>query len=82
MEKWFAKDINNISSSGFNPKEWEEIPDIKQARPKGKGYVEVSLQKISIPGGKLVNIVQWHGAKMGRWYPEGPMFVVSKREIY
>lgn len=75
-KKLYAKDITKTGSSGYNPKEWEEIPEIKVARPTGKGYVEISLQRLDTP--KSVILVQWNGAKNGFWYPEGPIFIITK----
>ena len=75
-----ATNLNRLSSSGHNPKEWEEIPKIKAARPIGKGYVEISLQRLNTHKGTI--LVQWHGAKGGRWYPEGDIFMITKREVF
>lgn len=61
------------------PKEWEEIPEIKAARPNARknGFVEISLQRLDYP--KSVNLVQWSGAKNGFWYPASDVFRITKR---
>lgn len=71
-----AKKLYQLSSSGNNPIEWEQIPEIKECKPKGKGYVEVSLQRLRTH--KSVILVQWYGAKNGLWHPEGEVFLLSK----
>jgi hypothetical protein len=68
--------LAHVGSSGYNPKEWEQFEEIKAQKPK-RGFVEVSLQRISIPS-KTVNIVQWMGAKNGKWYPASDFFVIMK----
>ena len=67
-----------MSSSGNNPKEWKEIEEIKKARPKS-GFVEVSLQRLTVRGTTI--LVQWMGAKNGRWYPHGDIFIITKSKL-
>lgn len=74
-KKLHAKDITKLGSSGYNPKEWEDIPEVAAARPKENRYVEISLQRLDTP--KSINLVQWHGAKNGFWYPDGPIFIIT-----
>jgi hypothetical protein len=63
------------------PKEYYELPEIKESRPKvgGKtGYVETSLQQLDgFP--KSVILVQWMGAKNGLWYPASEVFRIFKK---
>lgn len=72
-----ALNLHHLCSHGYNPKEWEEIPIIKEARPVKKGFVEVSLQRLEMQKG--INIVYWMGAKNGKWYPASEFFIVKKR---
>lgn len=72
-----ATKLKHLSSSGRNPKEWESLPGIKESRPKGNGYVEVSLQRLDTH--KSTILVQWHGAKNGVWYPEGDIFIIKNK---
>ena len=72
-----ATNLNQLCSSGNNPVEWEQIPEIKECRPKGKGYVELSLQRLDTP--KSIILVQWYGAKNGSWYADGDIFRITKR---
>lgn len=71
-----ATKLSQLTSEGNNPKEWELIPEIKESRPKNKGYVETSLQRLRTH--KSTILVQWYGAKNVVWYPEGDIFLITK----
>lgn len=76
-KKLFVKDITHLSSDGQNTKQWESLPEIAVARPKGR-YVEIGLFRLNTP--KSVVLVQWMGARGGKWWPEGPVFMITKSE--
>ena len=71
-----ALSLDKLCNSGHNPKEWEKIPIIQEAKPK-KGYVEISLQRLDLPNG--IDIVLWMGAKNGFWYPASGYFLIKKK---
>ncbi len=62
------------------PKEFESIPAILSAKPKCNnktGFVETSLQKLDDYPESVI-LVQWSGAKNGRWYPASEVFRIIK----
>ena len=66
-----ATNLTHFSSSTA-PKEWKEIPCVKEARPSVLG-VEISLQKID-----KMNICLWMVGWGGVWKPASDFFYVKK----
>lgn len=76
-----AHKVGTVESSSPAPKEYMEIPEIKNARPPaaGKGaFIETSLQKLDGYPESVV-LVRWMGAKDGFWYPASDVFRITKK---
>ena len=58
-------------SSGPAPKEWEEIKEIKFARPSPIGH-EVSLQRFD-----GTNLCSWYTRSRVTWNPASDIFLVK-----
>ncbi len=63
----------NILKTGSHPasKEYSEIPEIKEARPRGVGF-ETSLQEID-----GTNICMWYKRSSVYWNPASDPFIVT-----
>lgn len=68
-----AKNIYHLSSEPA-PKEWTEIPEIKEKRPSPIGQ-EVSLQRLD-----GTNICIWYTRKAVYWNPVGDPFIVTEKQ--
>ena len=81
MGSFKAIPVDQCSSSPA-PKEYSILPEIQAIKPqvgKNTGYVEVSLQQLDgYP--KSVMLVQWMGAKNGRWYPASDVFRIVREK--
>lgn len=66
-----AKNLKNLGSSPA-PKEWAEIQEIKEQRPKKLG-VEISLQKLDGH-----NICVWMIGWGGQWTKSSDYFFIRK----
>jgi len=63
------------TSSAPAPKEWEDIPEVKEQRPHPSNKCEVSLQRID-----GTNVCLWHTRKHIFWNPYGEAIFIIKEK--